>query len=123
MIRSKDLSFFDLTYKRLMQRMKESKVIYTSILSKPLDLNDNETINVDYEKLPYAATMKDLDQRWRKQLELAVLSDITDKEDIQNAIKSEILDESSATKQEKPAEKTELKSFEELEKTARKNSF
>ena len=122
MIRSKDLAFFDLTYKRLMQRMKESKVIYTNILSKPLDLNDNETINVDYEKLPYAATMKDLDQRWRKQLEFAVLSDITDKEDIQNALKSEILDESSATKVENPAEKTEPKSFEELEKTARKTT-
>ena len=122
MIRSKDLSFFDLTYKRLMQRMKESKVIYTSILSKPLDLNDNETINVDYEKLPYAATMKDLDQRWRKQLELAVLSDITDKEDIQNALKSGIIDESSAVKEEKPAEKTEPKSFEELEITARKTT-
>jgi carboxyl-terminal processing protease len=122
MIRSKDLSFFDLTYKRLMQRMKESKVIYTSILSKPLDLNDNETINVDYEKLPYAATMKDLDQRWRKQLELAVLSDITDKEDIQNALKSGIIDESSAAKEEKPTEKTEPKSFEELEITARKTT-
>lgn len=122
MIRSKDLSFFDLTYKRLMQRMKESKVIYTSILSKPLDLNDNETINVDYEKLPYAATMKDLDQRWRKQLELAVLSDITNKEDIQNALKSGILDDSSAIKEEKPAEKTEPKSFEELEITARKTT-
>jgi len=122
MIRSKDLSFFDLTYKRLMQRMKESKVIYTSILSKPLDLNDNETINVDYEKLPYAATMKDLDQRWRKQLELAVLSDITDKEEIQNALKSGIIDESSAAKEEKPAEKTEPKSFEELEITARKTT-
>lgn len=122
MIRSKDLTFFDLTYKRLMQRMKESKVIYTSILSKPLDLNDNETINVDYEKLPYAATMKDLDQRWRKQLELAVLSDITDKEDIQNAIKSGTLDETNVVKEEKPVEKTEPKSFEELEKTARKTT-
>jgi carboxyl-terminal processing protease len=122
MIRSKDLSFFDLTYKRLMQRMKESKVIYTNILSKPLDLNDNETINVDYEKLPYSATMKELDQRWRKQLELAVLSDITDKEDIQNAIKSEALNETSEPKDEKQAEKTEPKSFEELEKTARKTT-
>ena len=122
MIRSKDLSFFDLTYKRLMQRMKESKVIYTNILSKPLDLNDNETINVDYEKLPYAATMKDLDQRWKKQLELAVLSDITDKEDIQNALSSGISDETKDVKDAKPAEKSEPKSFEELEKTARKTT-
>ena len=122
MIRSKDLAFFDLTYKRLMLRMKESKVIYTNILSKPLDLNDNETINVDYEKLPYAATMKDLDQRWRKQLELAVLSDITDKEDIQNALSSGISDETKDVKDAKPAEKSEPKSFEELEKTARKTT-
>ncbi|WP_353169414.1 carboxy terminal-processing peptidase [Flavobacterium sp.] len=122
MIRSKDLTFFDLTYKRLMLRMKESKVIYTDILSKPLDLNDNETINVDYEKLPYAASMIDLDQRWRKQLELAVLSDITDKEDIQNAIKSGFLDETNVAKEEKPVEKTEPKSFEELEQTARKTT-
>ena len=122
MIRSKDLTFFDLTYKRLMLRMKESKVIYTDILSKPLDLNDNETINVDYEKLPYAASMIDLDQRWRKQLELAVLSDITDKEDIQNAIKSGFLDETNVAKEEKPVEKTEPKSFQELEQTARKTT-
>ena len=73
MIRSKDLSFFDLTYKRLMQRMKESKEIYSSILSKPLNLNDDETISVDYEKLPYAASKGDLTTRWRKQLEFAVL--------------------------------------------------
>jgi len=122
MIKSKDLVFFDLTYKRLMQRMKESKVIYTNILSNPLDLNDNETINVDYEKLPYAATMKDLEQRWRKQLELAVLSDITDKEAIQNAMKSGTSKETSENKEEKQAEKTEPKSFEELEKTARKTT-
>jgi carboxyl-terminal processing protease len=122
MIRSKDLAFFDLTYKRLMQRMKESKVIYTDILSKPLDLNDNETINVDYEKLPYAANMNDLNQRWRKQLELAVLSDITDKEDIQNALKTGVSDETIDAKEAKTEEKTEPKSFEELEKTARKTT-
>ena len=87
-----------------------------------MDLNDDETINVDYEKLPYAATMKDLDQRWRKQLELAVLSDITDKEAIQNAMKSGTSKETSENKVESQAEKTEPKSFEELEKTARKTT-
>ena len=116
MIRSKDLSFFDLTYKRLMQRMKESKVIYTSILSKPLNLKDDETISVDYEKLPYAASMKDLDQRWRKQLEFAVISDITDKEDIQKAV------ETSEATEKKEAVKSEPKTFDELEEKARKTT-
>ena len=116
MIRSKDLSFFDLTYKRLMQRMKESKVIYTSILSKPLNLKDDETISVDYEKLPYAASMNDLNQRWRKQLEFAVLSDITDKEDIQKAV------ETSEATEKKETVKAEPKTFEELEEKARKTT-
>lgn len=121
MIRSKDLSFFDLTYKRLMQRMKESKVIYTSILSKPLNLKDDETISVDYEKLPYAASMNDLDQRWRKQLEFAVLSDITDKEEIQEALKNPDKTVTEAT-EKKEIEKSEPKTFEELEEKARKTT-
>ncbi len=119
MIRSKDLSFFDLTYKRLMLRMNESKVIYSDILSKPLNLNDNETINVDYEKLPFASSKADLVTRWRKQLEFAVLSDITDKEDIQKAIEKpgEINPEAF---EKKETVKSEPKTFEELEATARK---
>jgi carboxyl-terminal processing protease len=121
MIKSKDLSFFDLTYKRLMQRMKESKDIYTEILSKPLNLNDDETISVDYEKLPYASSKADLNARWRKQLEFAILSDITDKEDIQKAFEtSEKINPETTEKKE--AVKSEPKSFEELEKSARKNT-
>jgi carboxyl-terminal processing protease len=121
MIRSKDLSFFDLTYKRLMQRMKESKVIYTSILSKPLNLKDDETISVDYEKLPYAASTNDLNQRWRKQLEFAVLSDITDKEEIQDALKNDDKTVTEAT-EKKEVVKSEPKTFEELEEKARKTT-
>ncbi len=121
MIRSKDLSFFDITYKRLMQRMKESKDIYTEILSKPLNLNDEETINVDYEKLPYAASKSDLNTRWRKQLEFAILSDITDKEDIQKAVETSANINPEAT-EKKEVIKSEPKTFEELEKTARKNT-
>ncbi len=118
MIRNKDLSFFDLTYKRLMQRMKESKVIYTAILAKPLNLKDEETISVDYEKLPFAASKEELANRWRKQLEFAVLSDITDKEEIQNGI--EKLDPEQTEKKE--VVKSEPKTFEELEEKARKNA-
>jgi carboxyl-terminal processing protease len=123
MIRSKDLSFFDITYKRLMQRMKESKVIYSDILSKPLNLKDDETLNVDYEKLPYAANKAELIARWRKQLEFAILSDITDKEEIQDALKKE--DKSSDNKEvtdKKEQVNTTLKSFEELEEKARKTT-
>lgn len=120
MIRNKDLSFFDLTYKRLMLRMKESKVIYTDILSKPLNLNDDETISVDYEKLPYAASKSDLITRWRKQLEFAVLSDITDKEDIQKAVETD--KENPEATEKKETVKSEPKTFEELEAKARKTT-
>ncbi len=120
MIRSKDLSFFDLTYKRLMLRMNESKAIYSDILSKPLNLNDEETIDVDYEKLPYAASKADLVTRWRKQLEFAVLSDITDKEDIQKALDPDKINPEVFEKKE--TVKSTPKSFETLEATARKTT-
>src|SRR5690606_34782799 len=36
-IRTRDLAFFDLTYKRLMDRIQQSKAYYSDILSKPID--------------------------------------------------------------------------------------
>lgn len=79
MIKSKDLTFFDLTNSRLLQRIAESEAIYEDILSKPFDFNKEEAINVDYEKQPYAKNKAELKDRWRKQLKLSALSTINDK--------------------------------------------
>lgn len=83
MIKSKDLTFFDLTNSRLLKRIQNSREIYTNILNKPFDYSVDENINLDYEKLPYAKNEKELKERWRKQLKFSVLATITDKQKLE----------------------------------------
>lgn len=109
LIRDRDLTFFDLTNSRLLKRIDESRAIYDEILSKPFDFSKEETINVDYDHLPYAKNEKELKDRWRKQLKLSVLSTVTDKEKL----------EEEKFKKDSTYEK---KSFKVLEKEARESS-
>ena len=44
---NKDLTFFELTYNRLMKRMEEGKKMYKDILSTPFDYSIDETFNTD----------------------------------------------------------------------------
>ncbi len=110
LILNKDLTFFNLTYARLLQRMEESRAIYKNLLDKPFDFTTNESINVDYEKLPYATDKKELTDRWRKQLKLQALSSITDKQALEE------------DKKEKDAA-YEVQSFEKIEEEVRENSL
>ena len=80
---NKDLTFFNLTYDRLMKRMEESKKIYKSVLSQPFDYNVDESFNTDYEKAPYSKDEKELADKWRKQIKLSTLSSLTDRLKIQ----------------------------------------
>lgn len=110
LIRNKDLTFFELTNSRMLQRMEESRGIYSAILKKPFDFNANEEISVDYEKLPYSKNKKELTERWRKQLKLQALSSIIDKQKLE---------------QDKKDKETsyEMKSLEVIEKEVRENSL
>ncbi len=110
MIKNKDLTFFNLTNSRLLQRMQECRAIYDDVLDNPFDFNTNENINVDYEKLPYAKNKRELVDRWRKQLKLQALSSITDKQKLED------------DKKEKDA-KYVVKSFETIEKEVRESSL
>lgn len=82
-ILNKELTFFDLTYTRLMQRMEESKAYYKDILDKPFDYSVNEDFNTDYEKLPYAKSKTELIEKWRKQIKLSTLSTFVDKQKLE----------------------------------------
>lgn len=110
MIKNRDLTFFNLTNSRLLQRMQECRDIYDDVLEKPFDFDANENINVDYEKLPYAKNKRELVDRWRKQLKLQALSSITDKQKLED------------DKKEKDAKYT-VKSFETIEKEVRESSL
>ncbi|WP_310009214.1 carboxy terminal-processing peptidase [Flavobacterium granuli] len=80
---NKDLTFFNLTYDRLMLRMEESKKIFKDILSKPFDYSVEEDFNVDYDKAPYAKNSAELKEKWRKQIKLSTLSSFTDKQKLE----------------------------------------
>ena len=82
-LQNKDLTFFDLTYTRLMQRIEESKSIYKTVLSKPFDYKVDESFNTDYDKMPYAKNTTELNERWRKQIKLSTLSSLVDRLEIQ----------------------------------------
>ncbi len=77
-IRNKDLTFFDVVYNRYIERTVDVKGFYKEILSQPFDYNVDETINVDYDNIPYAASKDELKERWRKQLKFSTISNYYD---------------------------------------------
>ena len=136
MIKNKDLTFFDLTYNRLMQRIKESKNYYKDVLANPIDYSVDEQTNTDYDKQPYAKNTSDLKERWRKQIKLSTLSSLTDKLELQEKGKTsdvksnEIVDKVTGKVKEDPLQKDksenvkiEKKSYAELEKETRESSL
>jgi carboxyl-terminal processing protease len=131
-IKNRDLTFFDVTYSRLMQRIEESKNYYKPFLQSPIDYSIDEDFNTDYEKLPYATSVGELKEKWRKQIKLSTLSSLTDKlkyeEDKKKGIKPAVVNDNkiaidSLTKEKarkaiKESDKTP-KTFEQLEKESR----
>ena len=138
-ILNKDLTFFNLTYDRLMKRMEESKGIYEGVLKNPFDYKINETFNTDYEKAPYAKSNAELKDRWRKQLKLSTLSSLTDRLKLQenkgkgivqdsaadaevNLIQGDDLTETAADSKKDAVETDKIKTYDELEKETRESA-
>lgn len=143
-IKNKELTFFDLTYTRLMQRMEESKNYYKAGLEKPIDYSIDEEINTDYEKAPYCKTTDELKERWRKQVKLSTLASLVEKQKIQEEIQNnklktpeEKIKEFRAKQGAKLTKEAEekfiksiakqdtmkIKSYEQLEKETRDNAL
>ncbi|MDO1512329.1 carboxy terminal-processing peptidase [Maribacter confluentis] len=72
-IKNTDITFFNLVYERLMERMGDAKGIYKEVLQQPFDYDVNESISIKYEDEPFAANRQELKERWRKQLKYATL--------------------------------------------------
>ncbi|MDI9256538.1 carboxy terminal-processing peptidase [Flavobacterium sedimenticola] len=112
-ILNKDLTFFELTYTRLMKRMEESKAYYKEALAAPFDFKKDESFNTDYEHLPYCKSVKDLKERWRLQVKLSALSTLVEKQKL----------EEDKAKNKEEAAKSTPKTFEQLEKEARESTL
>ncbi|WP_405201342.1 carboxy terminal-processing peptidase [Dokdonia sp. LLG6352-1] len=111
-IRDKDLSFFDLTYNRLIERTEEANKIQEELLKKPFDFEKEEILNTEYEKQPFAKNKKELKNRWRQQLKLNVLSSYYDLREDQEKVDEEEDDKEAG-------EPKEILTNEELEVKAR----
>ncbi len=99
--------FFDLSVQFLDDAIAKTKGWYTEILSVPMSFTADERIETDGDKLKWAKDDAELKQRWVKLLKFDVLDYIHDE----------------TAKQDKPDFKGEKKSFEELEKEARKKTL
>jgi carboxyl-terminal processing protease len=69
-----DITFFNVTYDKILQRIEETKIIYKDILSKPFDYTTDETFETDSDKISYVTNKKELIDRWRKELKFSNLS-------------------------------------------------
>lgn len=72
-IKNTDITFFDMVYQRLLERMEDAKEIYKEVLDIPFDYSLDESIEINYDEKGYVASRKDLKERWRKQLKYATL--------------------------------------------------
>ena len=95
-----NVSFYNTVYANFTKKIKNAKSYYGELLAQPFRFNKNETIDIDYDKVPFAKNENQLIDYWRKQLKLNVLSRVQSKIEKQEA-------------------KIEKKSFKFLEKEAR----
>jgi len=65
---SYDLTFFNLTHDRLVQRINEVELFLPSLFKKTFEFDSDEKINVDFENLSFPKNDKERKERWRKQL-------------------------------------------------------
>ncbi|MGJ8592049.1 MAG: carboxy terminal-processing peptidase [Aquaticitalea sp.] len=77
-IKAYDLTFFNMTHERLLQRLEESKGLYKEVLSEPFDFKIKEDFSTDYEELTYVKSKKEMKNRWRQQLKFSTIANYDD---------------------------------------------
>lgn len=68
--------FFDKVYQIIVKRQKQAEKIYRDIIKQPLDLTKPDSINWDYDRIPFARNEKELKERWRKFIKYSLLTDM-----------------------------------------------
>ncbi len=78
-----DLSFYNLVYDSYLEKVKTANTFYESILEKPFDYKKKETIDIDFEKVPYPKNQEELKENWRRQLKLQTIDKIQELESLE----------------------------------------
>lgn len=111
-LKNDDLTFFNLTYDRLMQRMKEAQNVVKEIFKKPIDFSSKESINTDFEKISFVKNKTELQNRWKQIITFSILSTYITKEKEEKSKK-----EKDDNYKPKAAEELRKESVEASEKT------
>tara|TARA_B110000908_G_scaffold61778_1_gene74970 strand:- start:3241 stop:5373 length:2133 start_codon:yes stop_codon:yes gene_type:complete len=82
-LKDNDLTFYNLVYDRFLEKVKNAKSYYGALLKAPFNYKKDETINMDFEMIPFAMNNNELIDYWRKQMKLNVLSRIQEQQDLQ----------------------------------------
>jgi carboxyl-terminal processing protease len=125
-ILDKDLTFFNLTFDRLMERMEQSKKIYKIILNQPFDYKVDESLETDADKSQFVKNNKELVDRWRKQIKLSTLSSLTERLKMQEKSKTVVAKDGAKPTLETKNTKITVdppKTYAELEKETRANAL
>jgi carboxyl-terminal processing protease len=101
-----DLTFYNLVYSRFLAKIKNAKSYYGALLEQPFNFKKNETIDLDYEEVPFAKNDIGLIDFWRKQLKLQTLGRVQEETELQK-------------EKVKKDDKFKVKSFKSLEEEAR----
>ena len=101
-----DLTFYKLVYNRFLTKIKNAKSYYGALLEEPFNFNNNETIDLNYEEIPFAKNDNELVDYWRKQLKLQTLGRVQEEAELQK-------------EKVKKDKKFKVKSLATLEKEAR----
>lgn len=88
-IKKEDLTFYNTVYSRFARRLREARSFYPELLKIPFDFGKDETLNVDYDLIPYAKNEGEIKQNWRKQLKLNTLARLHNKIEIEEDKKNE----------------------------------
>jgi len=124
-IRMADVSFFNLTYDRLIARMGQVKEFYGELLVDPFDFSIKDSIDLNFKEIPYARTLNGLKELWRKRFKLSTLeyySDLIEQQDFEKEkdstfqIKSNIVLEEEARSKTKENIENYFEIFDEVER-------
>ena len=81
-LKESDIAFYSLVYGRFLDKIKNVKNYYGAILKKPFNYKKDEIIDLDYKKIAYASSEKELLNFWRKQLKLQSIDRIQEQENL-----------------------------------------
>ena len=81
-LKESDIAFYSLVYGRFLEKIKNAKNYYNTILKKPFNYKKDEVIDLDFKAIDYAKTEKELLNFWRKQLKLQTIDKIQDQENL-----------------------------------------